>query len=56
MEVYIIPSDDTDENFEKSLADFHAQILFEKINKLDISNRNKKRIVDKVLEELKKGK
>ena len=57
MKVYVsLPkSEKSVAELGRRLADFHAELLIEKIGKLNISNRDKMRIVDKILEELNRA-
>lgn len=51
MKVYVNFPEDTDE-LENRLADFHANLIIEKIKNMDISNSSKKEVLNSILEQL----
>lgn len=49
-----LPFEEDDKNiFEDKIATFHATLLLETIDKLDINNQNKKIILNHILNKLK---
>lgn len=57
MQVYVnYPKDEEGKKeLAKAVADFHAKLLMEKINSLNLDKDSKKRVIKGILEKVKEG-